>query len=55
MLELAETLVGQNPVVLGVEQAGGGHPQRWRAIPLPARKCTLRLPSLRRYSSENAG
>jgi len=32
MLELAQTLVWQNPIVLGVEQAGGGPPQRWRAI-----------------------
>ena len=31
-LEVAEALVRQNPVVLGVEQAGGGLPQRWRAI-----------------------
>ncbi len=32
MLELAKALVGQHPVVLGVEQSGGGLPQRWRAI-----------------------
>ena len=32
MLELAEAVVGQHPVVRGVEQAGGSLPQRRRAI-----------------------
>src|SRR5271165_3077568 len=32
MLEFAKALVGQNPVVFGVEQTGGGLAQRRRAI-----------------------
>src|SRR5271170_4511253 len=32
MLEFAEALVGQHPVVFFVEQTDGGLPQRWRAI-----------------------
>ena len=32
MLEFAKALVGQHPVVFGVEQTGGGLPQRGRAI-----------------------
>ena len=32
MLEFAKALVGQHPVMLGVEQTGGGLPQRRRAI-----------------------
>src|ERR1700756_206143 len=32
MLEVAKALVGKHPVVLDVEQNGGGLLQRWRAI-----------------------
>src|SRR4029077_17054246 len=32
MIEFAEALVGQHPVVFGLEQTGSGLPQRWRTI-----------------------
>jgi len=51
LLQLAEAIVPQHPGVFGVEQAERLLTHRWRAISA-ARKCTRRLPSLRRYNSE---